>query len=191
LAKADFDSFCRSAFDFLAAARVRHLVIGGLAVVAIGEPRLTGDVDVIAYVTEADVDRLITAALDGGFELDASVERERFERTGTLRFRRDAFQLDLIRASLPFEDEAFRRSSLRRLFGRSARLPTPEDLILFKVLAGRDKDMLDATGVAKRHASALDLEYLRRTLRPICDLAQDAAPWHRLESVLQKAGLKL
>jgi len=190
LAKADFDSFCRSAFDFLAGGRVRHLVIGGLAVVAVGEPRITGDVDVIAYITEVEVERIIAAALDAGFELDAAIERERFERTGTLRFRRGRFQLDLIRASLPFEEEAFRRSARRRLFGRVVHLPTPEDLILFKILSGRDKDMLDATGVARRHAETLDLEYLRRTLRPICDLAEDMGPWDRLDSVVQKAGLK-
>lgn len=45
--KSAFDSFCRECFDFLTAPRVRFLVIGGLAVVAVGEPRVTGDVDVV------------------------------------------------------------------------------------------------------------------------------------------------
>ncbi|MDA0818115.1 MAG: hypothetical protein O2946_11200, partial [Planctomycetota bacterium] len=62
--------------------------------------------------------------------------------------------------------------------------PSPEDLILLKVLAGRDKDMLDASGVARRHGEKLDLGYLHRTLRPICELAEDMGPWNRLQRIL-------
>jgi len=64
------------------------------------------------------------------------------------------------------------------------RSPGPEDLNLLKVLAGRDKDMLDATGVARRHAGRLDIPSLERTLRPICELAEDMVPWSRLQRVL-------
>jgi hypothetical protein len=66
-------------------------------------------------------------------------------------------------------------------------LPTPEDLILFKVLAGRDKDLVDAVGVARRHFSALDHRYLDATLDAVCDLAEDLAPRNRLDEVLRKA----
>jgi hypothetical protein len=44
-----FTVFCQKAFDFLDAAGVRHLVIGGLAVGVIGEARTTADVDVIGW----------------------------------------------------------------------------------------------------------------------------------------------
>jgi hypothetical protein len=66
-------------------------------------------------------------------------------------------------------------------------LPTPEDLILFKVLAGRDKDLVDAIGVARRHLAALDHRYLDATLDGICELAEDLAPRNRLDDVLRKA----
>jgi hypothetical protein len=59
---------------------------------------------------------------------------------------------------------------------------------VFKVLAGRDKDILDAVGVARRHLPTLDRRYLETTLQDICDLAEDMEPWRRLESVLRKAG---
>ena len=52
------------------------------------------------------------------------------------------------------------------------------------MLAGRDKDMLDAEGVARRHGDRLDVSYLERTLRPICELAEDMGPWNRLRRVL-------
>ena len=182
-----FDTFCRGAFDFLESSGVRHLVIGGLAVIAVGEPRTTADVDVVVYLTESEGEALLERALQAGFELDMDTERQRLRTTGTLRLRRSAFQLDMIVASLPFEDAAWQRAVRHKLFGRLVRLPTPEDLILFKVLAGRDKDLLDATGIVRRHSARIDWRYVESVLRELCDLAEDMAAWRRLELVRAKA----
>jgi hypothetical protein len=179
-----FDAFCRFAFTFLEEQRVRYLVIGGLAVVAVGEPRTTADADAIIFLSASEAETLIGRAANNGFELDPAVEQQRLETTGTLRFRRGKFQIDLITASLPFEETAFRRASRHELFGVSLPFPSPEDLILFKVLAGRDKDMLDAIGVVRRHRDRLDIAYLETTLQPICELAEDQAPWRRLQRVI-------
>jgi hypothetical protein len=122
-----FDAFCREAIDFLTHAATPYLIIGGLAVATIGEPRMTGDVDVIGYLTVEQATALIDAAIAAGFEV-ASDERERLLATGTLRFRKGGFQLDIILASLPFEDDARARARRHRLFGRLVPLPTPEDL---------------------------------------------------------------
>lgn len=183
-----FNAFCQKAFDFLKGSGVRHLVIGGLAVGAIGEARTTGDVDVIGFASPEDAEALILKAVAAGFEVRPDVEHERLHATGTLRFRHGPFQLDIILASLPFEEAAYARAMKKRLFGRLVPLPTPEDLILFKILAGRDKDILDAVGVARRHLPKLDRRYLEDTIQGICDLAEDMGPWRRLESVLRKAG---
>jgi hypothetical protein len=182
-----FTAFCQRAFDFLEGAGLRHLVIGGLAVGVIGEARTTGDVDVIGYASNEEALALIDKASGAGFVVHPEVERERLRATGTLRFRHGPFQLDIILASLPFEDAADVRAVSRRLFGRLVRFPTPEDLIIFKVLAGRDKDMLDATGVARRHAASLDRVYIETTVQGICDVAEDMEPWRRLETVLRRA----
>lgn len=181
-----FDEFCREAIDLLSGASTPYLIIGGLAVAAIGEPRMTGDIDVIGYISIEQASALIDAAKAAGFAVAAD-ERERLHATGTLRFVKRPFQLDIILASLPFEDDALARARKRRLFGRFVPLPTPEDLLLFKVLAGRDKDLVDAVGVARRHLDALDHRYLDAALSAICDLAEDVAPRRRLEEVLRKA----
>jgi hypothetical protein len=134
-----FEAFCREAIDFLKSSATPYLMIGGIAVGAIGEPRVTGDVDVIGYMRMDKALALIDAAVAAGFTV-ARDEREKLQATGTLRFRKGQFELDIILASLPFEDDARARARKHRLFGRLVPLPTPEDLILFKVLAGRDKD---------------------------------------------------
>lgn len=180
----EFDAFCRFAFTFLEETQTRYLVIGGLAVVAVGEPRTTADADAIVFITPTEAEVLIRRAAEAGFEVREDVERERLAVTGTIRLRRGRFQLDLITASLPFEETAAARASVHELFGVRLPFPSPEDLIVFKVLAGRDKDMLDAAGVARRHRDRLDVSYIERTLRPICELAEDMAPWARLQRVL-------
>lgn len=181
-----FDEFCREAIDLLSDASTPYLIIGGLAVAAVGEPRMTGDIDVIGYISFEQATALIHAAKAAGFEVAAD-ENERLHATGTLRFAKGPFQLDIILASLPFEDDALARAHKRRLFGRLVPLPTPEDLLLFKVLAGRDKDLVDAVGIARRHLDALDHRYLDAALGAICDLAEDVAPRRRLDEVLRKA----
>lgn len=185
-ARRSFDTFCRDAVDLLDRAGAPFLIIGGLAVAVIGEPRMTGDIDVVAFVDLDGADQLIAAAVTAGFEAAAD-ERERLRETGTLRFSKGGFQFDIILASLPFEDAALARARRERLFGRRVPLPTPEDLLLFKVLAGRDKDLVDAVGIARRHLASLDRAYLDATLAEICDLAEDLAPRQRLDAVLRKA----
>jgi hypothetical protein len=183
-----FTAFCQRAFDFLEQSGIRHLVIGGLAVGVVGEARTTADVDVIGFASVDEALALIAKASDAGFEVRPDVERERLHATGTLRFRQGPFQLDVILASLPFEEVAHSRAVRRRLFDRVVPFPTPEDLIVFKVLAGRDKDLLDAVGVARRHLPALDRRYLEDTIQGLCDLSEDMEPWRRLEGVLRRAG---
>lgn len=181
-----FDAFCREAVDFLSSASVPYLIIGGIAVATIGQPRATGDVDVIGFVPTEKAIGLIDAAIAAGFTVAAD-ERETLQATGTLRFRKGKFQLDIILASLPFENDARARAREHRLFGRLVPLPSPEDLILFKVLAGRDKDLVDAVGVARRHRAKLDRNYLQDAIKAVCELAEDLTPLRRLEEVMRKA----
>jgi hypothetical protein len=181
----EFDDFCRSAFSFLEDRGTPYLVIGGLAVVAVGEPRTTADADAIVFVSKAEAEALIRDAAGAGYDLGVEIELARLATTGTMRFRRGRFQIDLITASLPFEEMALARANRYELFGILLPFPSPEDLILLKVLAGRDKDMLDAAGVARRHRERLDIGYLQRTMRPICELAEDITPWNRLQRILE------
>jgi hypothetical protein len=54
-------------------------------------------------------------------------------------------------------------------------------------LAGRDKDLVDAVGVARRHLPALDRRYLDKAIEAVCELAEDLEPQRRLDQVLREA----
>lgn len=183
---ATFDEFGRASIDFLTNANVPYMLVGGLAVAAIAEPRFTADVDVVAFVSMGAAERLITIAAAAGFT-SADDEADRLRETGTLRFCRGPFQLDIIVASLPFEERARHRAVSRRLFDRDVPMPTPEDMLVFKIISARDKDLLDAVSIVRRHGSRLDWPYVTSGIDEICDLSEQSGPRETLNAVRRKA----
>ncbi|MBI4362277.1 MAG: hypothetical protein HY558_03805 [Euryarchaeota archaeon] len=167
-----FAQALHATFDALQESRTPYMAIGYVAVSAYGTMRNTLDVDVslpagIALRTEAQLDRLLAAlqkhqiqipvksmfieALQGG--------RKRIEAThDPTRVRVDLFfwQLPALDAS------AFRRRKQRRLFGRHIWIPSAEDEILYKLDAGRRKDVDDVIGMLAGQKGRLDMAYLRR-----------------------------
>ena len=69
---------------------MRHLVIGGLAVTAVGEPRLTADIDVIIYGPPDEVEPLLDYATKHGFTADIAAELEAARDGGSIRIDRGA-----------------------------------------------------------------------------------------------------
>jgi hypothetical protein len=88
------------------------------------------------FASQAEAEVLIRDAVDDGFDLRVETELTRLANTGTMRFRRGRFQIDLITASLPFEEAALARATRYELFGMPLPFPSPEDLILLKGARG-------------------------------------------------------
>jgi hypothetical protein len=147
-------------------------------------PRTTADAGVIAFLSVDEAESLIDEARAADFQLDPQAEKESLQTAGTFSPAMPPFHLDIILASLPFEEAAFQRATIRSIFGLRLRFPCPEDLIALKVLAGRRRDLLDAEGVARRHAATLDRTRLEETIRPLCDPAEDTTPWERRQDIL-------
>lgn len=82
--------------------------------------------------------------------------RRALKTLGPSAFGEVALHLDVILASLPFEETADPRARSQKVFGRTLKVPTPEDLIIFKSHSGGAKDLLEAVGIARRHSKSLD-----------------------------------
>jgi hypothetical protein len=182
-----FDAFCRACLDVLKAGRTRHLIVGGVAVTAVGEPRFTADLGVIVFVRFAQLERLLGRAIQQGFEADTATELAAARDGGSVRLTRGRFHFDLIVRSLFIEDLAYEHSRVLKVFERSVRFPSPEDLVILKVVAGRPKDLLDVDGVLKRHRETFDRSYVETTLRRVCDLAVDHAILERWRGCLAQS----
>lgn len=73
--------------------------------------------------------------------------------------------IDLLFAVTPFEIEALGRRQPLRVLGVEVPVATPEDLFVFKLIAGRPQDMADAHRIFALHGATLDLERVRRWCR--------------------------
>ncbi len=133
---------------------------------SVAEPRATRDVD---FVVEVDVEQLrsLEAALaDCGFTAATRVGGD--EPVPDLVLYRDPMgrRIDLLFAHTAFERSALRRAAVKPAhLERSAPVVTPEDFIVYKVLADRPQDrvdILDVVRAVEADGASIDWEYVER-----------------------------
>jgi hypothetical protein len=84
----------------------------------------------------------------------------RQHRVLLLRHQESGINVDVSLGMLPFEVEAVERSVVHTVGAISIRLPAVEDLIIFKAVAHRPKDLLDIQAIAESHPD-LDKERIK------------------------------
>ena len=171
----------------LTAAVVPSIVIGGVAVAAWGDPRVTRDVDLKVLLTRDDADRLL-ALLGSEYRSLLPDPRETLQRQAMV-FVQDALgtRLDLLLAETPYDVAAVHRGREVDLeSGLPVRLCSPEDLVLYKLVSTRPRDREDARGVIRRQGDKLDDEYVLSWLRQFEQALDDStlvAEYKRLRRI--------
>ncbi len=146
----------------LGAAEVRFVVVGGVAVVLHGHPRMTADLDLVIDLAAEPAGRAITALVGLGMEPRLPVDPRSFvdpdvrrawavERNLTVFTMLDPseplLEVDLFAESpLPFE-ELWEQATLVRLEGQAIRIASPDHLIAMKKAAGRPQDLADVAAL--------------------------------------------
>jgi hypothetical protein len=129
----------------LAAAEVDFAVVGGLAVILNGYPRLTVDADIIVNDDPGNVRRLLDCLCGWGEGWARELTpADFFPQEGSVRVMEE-FDLDIFTRMRGKSLEDF-RPRLRYLQSGSLRIPyiAPEDLVFLKQGSWREKDQLDA-----------------------------------------------
>ncbi|HUV40607.1 MAG TPA: hypothetical protein VMW23_02310 [Sedimentisphaerales bacterium] len=170
---------------FLNRNNYKYLIIGGIAAGTLGQPRVTGDVDVDIALTLSDLPDFLDNARKAGFKIARKKCIRSSEQTGTFQINYGHFHIDFIIASTDLENQAFKRRKAIKLYGIKAFFPTAEDLLLFKIIPGRKQDLLDAENIVLRHKDKLDTKYLKTWARKLCDQAEDMRIWNELNSLLK------
>ncbi len=158
----------KSIVEALNAAKVRYLVVGGLAVVAHGYVRYTKDLDLVIQLVPDNIRRALRALQSLGYRpgIPVSVDqfadpanRERWMREKDMK----VFQLwsdehretpiDVF-VSEPFDFDKEYGAALRKpVFGRlEVRVATIPTLIRMKEAAGRPEDKIDVERLRERLA---------------------------------------
>lgn len=153
-----------AAVDAVESGGYAYLIYGGLAAGIWGEPRYTEDVDLVLFVPERDAYKFLREAEKHGFAVDEDLALQQIQVNGWARLpfgRKDSpWHLDLTLGDTPFDESALKRRREVTLFERHVWVASPEDLILYKLIAGRDQDKVDVRHIGIRQA-ALDSAYLR------------------------------
>lgn len=148
------------ALDALAAP---SMIIGGIAVVAAGVPRQTIDVDATVRGRDADLDEVLAVCAAEGITPRIEKAREFARERQVLLLKHDAtgVTIEISFAWLPFEEKALERAIETEFAGLRFRVAVPEDLIVYKAAAWRDRDRSDIERLLVRYIDAIDVPRVR------------------------------
>ncbi|HEV7488658.1 MAG TPA: nucleotidyltransferase [Thermoanaerobaculia bacterium] len=161
-----------TALDSLAAP---SMIIGGIAVIAAGVPRQTIDVDATVLGRDATLEEVVNAFGDQGISPRISNALEFARERQVLLLKHDAtgVTIEVSFGWLPFEEEAMARATTIDLAGRRVRIAIPEDLIVYKAAARRDRDKSDIERLLSLHFDAIDLQRVRALIVEIAVALDD------------------
>jgi hypothetical protein len=162
------------------------MVIGGQAVLAYGEPRLTRDIDITLGVAVDSLDEVIEAV--SGLGLEILVEPQTFTRQTMVLPCADPdsdIRVDFIFSTSPFEQDAIARVRKLQFGGVEVAFAAPEDLIIHKIIASRPRDLEDVRNVLSKNPD-IDLDYIRRWLADF-EQALDQEFLRRFEAILRES----
>ncbi len=100
------------------------------------------DVDII--LDKNEIGKFLEKLKKQGFTVSKEECLKKVKTTGTFQIRIADYHIDFIIASIELEREAMRRKKTIKLHDADTNLPTPEDLILLKIIPGRPIDIADA-----------------------------------------------
>lgn len=178
------DDVFKKTVSFLNKGRFEYIIIGGIAAGTLGEPRVTGDIDIDILLDKNDVADFLDKAEKAGFKVNKKRCIETAKKTCIFQINYGDFHIDFIIATIDLERGAFKRKKIIKLYGLKAYFPTPEDLILLKIIPARPQDLIDAERIAVRHKKRLNIAYLENWAQKLSDEAQNMRIWNELKRIL-------
>ena len=144
---------------------IDYVLIGGVVALHYGRPRNTQDCDIIVSLKEEEIKKFCECLARSGFDvkeyeiMQAFKEKSHFNAyyKGQYGFRAD---FSWKKGSLA--EHTFQRARKDEIWGVIARLSSPEDIIVAKLVYGSQQDFDDASAVLKRQKNNMDLKYLEK-----------------------------
>jgi hypothetical protein len=149
-----------SALDSLPAP---SMIIGGIAVIAAGVPRQTIDVDATVLGREAPLEDVVAVLAQHGISprIINALEFARERQVLLLVHDATGVKIEVSFAWLPFEEKALALANEIDVAGQTIRVARPEDLIVYKTAAWRDRDKSDVERLLSLYLDTIDLSRVR------------------------------
>jgi hypothetical protein len=165
------------------------MIIGGIAVIARGVPRLTVDADATVWGEQVDLEDLfqilgrhqIVPRIQDAFDF------ARQRQVLLLRHDPSGTPIEISIAWLPFEKEALEKATPVRFAGIEIPVATAEDLVIYKALAWRDRDRTDIERLIVLHGKTMNMERIRSFVGQFSEILEDPQRVREFEQLVQRA----
>ncbi len=164
----------------------RYALIGAIACGVWGRPRYTSDVDAVVSVSGRTLRKLLREAGGLAFEFDEAAANMSLGVSGVIRLNYRGRHLDLIAGDTDFDKSALRRARAVRIGKRHVSCATAEDVIVYKLVAGREQDIADVIRIIERQSHRFDAGYLRKWTQTVADKLKRPDIPERLAGLLLK-----
>ncbi len=165
----------------------RGVIIGGIAVGFLGRPRLTEDVDAMFLLSTHDIPKFLEAAKTENIQprIPNAEEFARKTRVLLLQHSPTEINIDISLGVLPFEEEMVDRGIVQSTGTLSIRLPTPEDLIIMKVIAHRPKDLEDIRTIVDKNPK-LDVARIKQWVKQFAEVLEMPSLWEDIAEMFKE-----
>lgn len=166
------------------------MIIGGLAVIAAGVPRQTIDIDATILGRESDPEAVVETLARHGItpRIDDALQFAQERQVLLMQHASSGLTMEISFAWLPFEEEALARAVEVDLEGVRARIAIPEDLVVYKAAAWRDRDRSDIERLLVLHLDTIDLERVRALVAAIAAALDDPQRVAAFDAIVARAG---
>jgi hypothetical protein len=157
--------------DALRECKAPAAVIGGVAIIARGVARHTADIDATVLAAAVENRRLLACFTGHGFvaRIPKPLEFARENQILLLRHGPTGVDLDLSLAWLPFEADAIANAEPIDYAGVTLPCARAEDLLIYKLIAHRNRDLDDVERLLLLHRKAIDMARVRRVLGQLAE----------------------
>lgn len=164
----------------------KGVIFGGVAASLLGKPRLTADVDAVIILPMKELPQLVEVAKQVGLfpRLTDAEDFAHRHHVLLLRHRESGINVDISLGMLPFELEVVERGISYPVGEFVIRLTTPEDLIIFKAVAHRPKDLIDIQAIIESYPN-LDKKRIQNWVREFARVLEMPEIWDDISKWLE------
>lgn len=158
-----FEELVISISNILNKLEISHFFTGAIATSYWGKPRTTTDIDIVWK--PSNIKELYKELRKINLDCDESIIMEALESKGNLVIldKISPYRIDF----LPPQAEQLKRRKLVMLLNINIWLVSPEDLIIMKVIYGREKDRIDIMHIIYIQGDKLDYKYIQENIEKL------------------------
>lgn len=177
----------RDFVNWLKAEGVVGIIIGGIAASILGRPRVTRDIDSVVIIDPDFLSEFIKGGTRYGFVPRIENLLGFAKKTWVLLMKHKPtdVDVDISLGVLPFEHESIERTLWVNVGDFLLPLPTPEDLIIMKAVAHRQRDIADIESILDANPN-LDFKRIRKWVREFSNVLEMPEILDDLKKTLQQ-----